>query len=460
MASSLGIVSCWLIALGGAASAGGSQDDLAVSQHWRWFGRAVIGMGDLDGDCAGDFLVSVPREQAVDGAAQGRCVRAFSGATGALLYARSGPGGFGDSLATLGDVDGDGYPDFAAGWGGGGTGPGMSVCSGVDGRVLYSRTDESWWGAVRVSAVADVTGDGVDDLVCGWPNDSSCEVAGSAQSRVEVLNGATGELVTAIEGEVLPLDDESAIVTRIGRRVWGLGDLDGDGRGEIAFSTSESQLDRAAGSFGVAEGSAAIRVVRGVDGKPLFTIAPKRSCRDRGLSLAATVDWDGDGHPDLAVGSGVTGYDLSQIHSAGMFRASWTSPPGEVAIHSGLDGRPLHRLEASEPTPRFGHALAGGADFDGDGVADLLVSDYGWFAWYGSCTVFSGSDGSVLLHNENPGTTDYGESVTVLEDVNCDGVPDYAVGALEDDPMWRQPGTVSVHSGKTGEELYRLPHED
>lgn len=416
-----------------------------VGEKSAWFGRAIAGMGDLDEDGAGDYIISAPREkQEGDSPGIRGVVRGYSGASGEVLFAQFGIGGFGDSLAWLGDVDGDGLSDFAAGGE-----AGVYVCSGDGGRFIYSKVDGPWAGKVSVASVDDVTGDGIRDLVCGWPNDAFIPGRGRVTSRVEVLDGTTGDLVARIDNETIRLGKELPFVAHIGGKVWGLGDLDGDGRGEIAFTTSDPQTG------GV---SSSICIARGFDGGSIFTITPGRPSREGGLSISQLGDWNGDGHVDLVVGSGATQYNnLSRINSDEKFRKAWEQPLGQVVIHSGLDGRSLSSLELEGRTPRFGHAFAGGADFDGDGTADLLVSDYGWFAFMGACCVYSGKDGRLLRQQGRAGTHDYGAALAVIDDLDGDGVSDFAVGAMNDDPMSYMHGAVVVYSGRTGQELYRLP---
>ncbi len=79
-------------------------------------GTSVAGAGDLDADGLADVLVGIPSDES-QGPYTG-AVRAFSGASGALLFTRLGAAknhGFGESVAGLGDVDADGAPDLGIG---------------------------------------------------------------------------------------------------------------------------------------------------------------------------------------------------------------------------------------------------------------------------------------------------------------------------------------------------------
>jgi hypothetical protein len=82
------------------------------NQYETTFGAAIAGIGDFDGDGRPDFAVGAPGYQSGNGA-----VFVFSGRNFSLLATIPGNTGanFGASIAPLGDVDGDGRPDFAVG---------------------------------------------------------------------------------------------------------------------------------------------------------------------------------------------------------------------------------------------------------------------------------------------------------------------------------------------------------
>ena len=82
-----------------------------------WFGAAVCGAGDVDGDGANDLAIGAPTSDLV-GVYTAGTVWLFSGATSALIHefrgATSGDE-LGTSVAAAGDVDADGWPDIIAG---------------------------------------------------------------------------------------------------------------------------------------------------------------------------------------------------------------------------------------------------------------------------------------------------------------------------------------------------------
>ena len=86
---------------------------LAASEQ---VGVCVASAGDVNRDGVVDFMVGCPG-YAVPAAGAGR-IRVFSGASGAQLNSVAGDAAgdaFGTSLAALGDIDNDGYGDYAAG---------------------------------------------------------------------------------------------------------------------------------------------------------------------------------------------------------------------------------------------------------------------------------------------------------------------------------------------------------
>jgi hypothetical protein len=83
-----------------------------VGSPLEQFGYSVSGPGDVDGDGIPDLLIGAPY------ASQRGAVHLFSGRNGVRLAQLDGSvqfDGFGTAVAGLGDVNGDGRPDFAIG---------------------------------------------------------------------------------------------------------------------------------------------------------------------------------------------------------------------------------------------------------------------------------------------------------------------------------------------------------
>ncbi|HKB15856.1 MAG TPA: integrin alpha, partial [Planctomycetota bacterium] len=105
------------------------------------FGRAAASVGDVDGDGRDDLVVGAPNADAGGLADSGRATL-HSSAGGGVLVTVDGPSEsalLGGSVAGLGDMDGDGVPDFAVGSPGEAQATGsVRVVSSASGAILLN----------------------------------------------------------------------------------------------------------------------------------------------------------------------------------------------------------------------------------------------------------------------------------------------------------------------------------
>ncbi|MCI0586034.1 MAG: hypothetical protein L0323_04230, partial [Planctomycetes bacterium] len=412
-------------------------------------GTAVAGIGDLDGDGVPDLLVGAPQAFWGPGLSRAGQVRAYSGATGALLLTLTGGAQnehLGQRVASAGDLDGDGVPDILAGAPhafapvGSPSGPGRAwVFSGASGALLYTYSGTSpdenlGWS---VAGVGDLNGDGASEFLVGAPYASLSPLV-AAESRVTLHSGATGLALSVFEG--------AAHGERSGFSVAGAGDLNGDG---VPDAIAGAPFARVAT---LSEAGAA-RAVSGADGAVLWVVGGAAPADQLAWSVASAGDMDGDGVPDVIVGAPFA--DPGGLGNA-----------GRIQVLSGSDGAALLAVDGGTPGQTLGYAVASAGDVNGDGVPDLLAgapyasqtdaSPFG--AGSGAARIFSGSDGAMLLAvNSGSPSEGFSSSVAGLGDVNGDGVPDFVAGAPYASPGgMASAGAARVFSGAGGGLLLAL----
>jgi hypothetical protein len=338
------------------------------------FARTLASAGDMDGDGRGDFALAHDWTQG-----KGR-VDVYSGASLQPLYVFHGAAlnaGLGRAIEPLGDLDGDGFGELAIG------APGQDrvvVVSGAFGDVI-----RDWQGlpngdglGAALALLGDVQGD-------GWP-DLAVTAFDAQPSRVLFLSGYDG----AILRELSQWPPQS-----FGERLAAGGDADGDGIGDLLIA-STSDIRR-------------VYLHSGATGALLRTFLPHDAQPAFPDGIAFVPDLDGDERADVAIGD--TDADTT-----------WTDT-GAVRIYSGATGQVLRTLSGG-PYEKLGLEIEPIADADGDGVEDLLLSAAGSNLASGYVTLVSGASGAQIQRLGGAGAH-VGGALAALPDVDLDGHVDY-----------------------------------
>ncbi|MCH7703122.1 MAG: FG-GAP repeat protein [Planctomycetes bacterium] len=362
------------------------------------FGKSLACLGDLDGDGVGDLAVGAWWDDD-GGTGRGAVWLLFLDTDGTVkshqkisdtqggFTGELGEGdGFGSSVASLGDLDGDGVGDLAVGaqWddAGGpargavwvlflnsnGTVKSHQKINGAD--ILFGLHDNDNFG-VSVASLGDLDGDRVGDLAVGARTDDD---GGTDRGAVWVLFLNTDGTVKAHQKIS---DTEGGFTGNLnngdlfGTSVASLGDLDGDGVGDLAVG---APLDR------VWDRGAVWVLFLNTDG----TVRAHQKISDTeggftgtlddfdwfGYSVGSLGDLDGDGVGDLAVGAV---FDDDGGYHRGAEWLLFLNPDGTVKSHQKISDTDGGFGGILDDADWFGSSVASLGDLDGDGLSDLVV---------------------------------------------------------------------------------------
>lgn len=337
----------------------------------------------------------------------------------------------GAAVTAVGDVNGDGFPDIAAGGYGwrntAGTVVGRAVIySGKTFTPIYQFTgsESGEWFGYALTGPGDANADGFPDLAVGAPKFDFAGIANSGQVRV--FSGKTGAQLQALGGK--------AVGESFGWAVTGSGDVDGDGYMDLAVgSPLEDTQGHDAGS---------VRIVSSKAWSTLHTFFGPLADGQFGSSLSWVGPVDNDAAPDIV--AGIPYLDTATASNAG----------GAVLL-STAKKLTLASFFGKATNDYFGTAVCGPGDLDGDGTPDVLVgapnADAG-ATNNGQVTAFSGKTGGVIYGTAPVGAVSgvyFGMSIGKLGDVDGDSRADFVVGS----PGTTNSESVRRFSGKSGSEI-------
>jgi hypothetical protein len=448
----------------------GSALGLATSPAWTvsgdenadQFGWQVAAAGDVNGDGYADVIVGAMMHDAGGGANanRGRAYVYLGGASGLATspaWTGSGDennGAYGFSVATAGDVNGDGYSDVIVGASQHDVGAGAdrgqaylylgspSGLAATAASTVSGDENNALFGA-SVATAGDVNGDGYADIIVGaYAHDAGAGANANRGRAYVYLGSASGLAATPLwTGS----GDENG--ASYGACVSTAGDINGDGYADILVS---AYLHDAGGGAGADRGRAYL-YVSGAGGPasiPGWTRSGDENLAFFGETLSTAGDVNGDGYADVIVGA--KGHDAGAGQAADRGRAY-------IFLGSGgtLSQNPIWTVSGDENSDVFAHSVATAGDTNDDGFSDVVVGAYGHDAGAGAAAnrgrayAYLGSGGGPPTSPAWTGSGDedialYGRSVASAGDVNGDGYSDWIVGAYAHDAG----GAVNSNPGR------------
>ena len=395
------------------------------------YGQSVATVGDIRGDGASDYAVGAPDADRPLVTGVGAVFVTYGtpdslGGTD-VLYGDESGSQFGYSVAGVGDVNGDGYPDLLVGAPsatvGGAAGAGkaylfLGSATGIGTRAAWTFALPNAGASLgyAVAWAGDVNGDGYNDWLVGAPNNSDVAPAGG---KAYLFLGGPGNLPTTPAwtfGGPGTLDAEAAT------SLSGAGDVNGDGYDDLLVAAPNAQ--------NTLPGEGAVYLWLGHAGGP--SLLPDRTFwggvafLNLGSSVANAGDTNGDGYADFIIGSPFydqtfTNQGLVQVYYGAAVPAAISGPTS---------------LKLSVDVAHFGASVATAGDVNGDGFADIVVGapDVVNATNHGKAFVYLGSPYGISFAPYRTFTSGVagdrvGVSVASMGDVNGDGYGDCFVGA-------------------------------
>ncbi|MCU0230488.1 MAG: FG-GAP-like repeat-containing protein [Acidobacteria bacterium] len=337
------------------------------NQAGAFFGRRVVGAGDVNGDGFDDLLIAATSFD--NGQVnEGRVSLYLGSATGprttpAWNYeCNQSEAACGISIAGAGDVNRDGRDDVLVGtanWDTAQADAGkaelfLGAAGGLQATPAWSFTGSQAGEllGLSVAAAGDLNRDGFGDVIVGATGWSNGE---SGEGRALVFHGRASGL-----GATPAWSAEGGQAgAAFGQSVSGAGDTNGDGWPEVIVGArvyDRGETDE--GAAFVYAGSAA-----GLSAAPVWSADPNQPGASFGVAVAGVGDHNGDGYADVMIGAFLHDGTYADEGKGFLYLGS----------ASGLQPAPGFVTEGGAVDTRLGYSLGSAGDVNADGRPDLVV---------------------------------------------------------------------------------------
>ncbi|MCX8019315.1 MAG: FG-GAP-like repeat-containing protein [Chitinophagaceae bacterium] len=423
-------------------------DTLESNQSESYFGISVNTAGDVNGDGYDDVIAGAwlyDNGETDEGAAfiYHGSISGINTSPALMIESNQAGAGFGSSVSSAGDVNGDGYSDIIVGaflysnpenqegrvyvYHGSASGVNSTPAA-----TMESNQNGAWFGFV--SSAGDINGDGYSDVIAGAPlYDFDLTDEGGAFLYYGSSTGINTNPAVSLEGNQTD--------SYFGLSISAAGDVNGDGYGDIIIGAplhDNGQTDE--GRIYIYHGSST-----GISSTPSATRESDINSAGFGRSVSSAGDVNGDGFSDVIIGA--PGYSNNETEEGAAYLFHGSS--------SGISTSADLILESNQNNANFGICVSSAGDVNGDGYNDIIIGaeyyDNGQnnegraFIYHGSPSGINSGNFYFIESNQNGAL--FGVSVSSAGDVNADGFSDILVGADYYDKPLTDEGIVVVNHG-------------
>ena len=377
---------------------------------------------------------------------------------------------FGNSVADMGDLNGDGTNDLVVGAWTDDDGCSTQNCGTI--HILYMDTDGSLAASTdefdcshakikcgnndsfgKSVAPIDLNNDGVNDIAVGAHKDNCSADSGCSgwddRGVIHILFMDSDENVVSVEEIDARVSNGPSLGNNsfFGTSIANIGDYDGDGVDDLVSGTQKEGPGSSQGAIFIMFMNTNGSLDKTIEINSGTTNGPDLSNGDQfGWSIANIGDLDGNDVNDLAVGA--RGDDTVHI----LFMNSCNQCAANAAVSSVVEINSTTLGVTVGGT--FGDSVANMGDLDGDGVQDLAIGSRTDTGGGSVRIVYMNTDGtpksSALIDSTSTdgptisGGDWFGNAVASIGDLDGNGITDMAVGAEQDDHGGKNRGALHI----------------